>query len=104
VPDDEEKEEWDDVKEEWDDEEKEEWDDRWRSGDRDGESGTEGDSEQDIWDSRRWRASCWEWRRRYFCRANARSGSFRRGEEDADMVPVDVEEEGSKMSSKRDRR
>jgi hypothetical protein len=23
-----------------------------------------------------WRASCWEWRRRYFCRANARSGDF----------------------------
>lgn len=77
------------------DEEKDEWEDtdpcRRRSGDREGEVDAEGSAVQDIWDSRRWRVSCWEWRRRYFCRAKARSGSFRRGEEDADMVSVDEE-------------
>lgn len=47
--------------------------DDWRRDDDSGELEMEDLREEEMLLSR---ASCWEWRRRYFCRAKARSGDF----------------------------
>lgn len=86
----------DDERGEWDENDAcREWSDERAAGGSDIEPGTAG---IDICESRFWRVSCWECKRRYFWSASARSGSFCEGLLARDMVWRRAQYQGVKSS------